>query len=496
MADDNKIPIVIRTQVYLTDTDFFCNKSWTISFNFNTKSWVSFHSYLPNWYIGDNNFFYSGVNGCCTDIDGSNFTAIVGDLSKVPSTTTTTTALLTTTTTTVSPLKPIYCDLEASAIITSCELEGTAIITVPATTTTTICARPSGLAEFSFISGYEITGDPVVDSTISLATACEAIAITVVRSPDVTVNGFTAGALSLEIDSIVYVNAYSIDCTLVSDGWYYTPEGQEFGYAYHVINGIISEIATCDCGVMPEITEEVYNVPECCGTLFTDGNDVYYYNSNMNLLNVPGFTSTYGIAMTSHYLWSVTTAFLQWDITLAPFTATYNTSIPFPVGFTTSSGIVAIDDATLIAVDDSVSPPNVVELTIDNPVSPTFITPVIKFALQTDRIAAGNLLYTNDGKLIVINQDTVSTDYYLTQYDYATGTIEADLQLTVVPTSIYQCDCTIFITVGSTVYAIEKSSPNSIVEVTTITPAPISATQVATCVGGTLIETTTTTTTI
>ena len=47
----------LRTQVYLTDKNYFCNKSWTVSFNFNTKSWISFHSYLPNFYIGENKLF-------------------------------------------------------------------------------------------------------------------------------------------------------------------------------------------------------------------------------------------------------------------------------------------------------------------------------------------------------------------------------------------------------------------------------------------------------
>jgi hypothetical protein len=75
---------IIRKQVYLTDLEYFCNKSWTLSFNLNTKSWVSFHSYIPNWYIAENNFFYSGLNDCCGD-----FEAIVAN--PVPNTTTTTT---------------------------------------------------------------------------------------------------------------------------------------------------------------------------------------------------------------------------------------------------------------------------------------------------------------------------------------------------------------------------------------------------------------------
>ena len=49
------------TVVSVTNPLYFCNKSWTLSFNMNTKSWVSFHTYLPNYYIGDNNFYYSGM---------------------------------------------------------------------------------------------------------------------------------------------------------------------------------------------------------------------------------------------------------------------------------------------------------------------------------------------------------------------------------------------------------------------------------------------------
>jgi hypothetical protein len=59
-------PLVVQ----LTDRTYFCNKSWTMSFNFNTKSWISFHTYLPNYYIGENNFFYSGLN------DGCNMTVV------------------------------------------------------------------------------------------------------------------------------------------------------------------------------------------------------------------------------------------------------------------------------------------------------------------------------------------------------------------------------------------------------------------------------------
>lgn len=51
-----------RNYLDLNDSRYFCNKSFTISFDFDTKSWVSFHSYLPNYYVGWNNVFYSGIN--------------------------------------------------------------------------------------------------------------------------------------------------------------------------------------------------------------------------------------------------------------------------------------------------------------------------------------------------------------------------------------------------------------------------------------------------
>jgi hypothetical protein len=117
-----------QIQVLLTDPDYFCNKSWTISFNFNTKSWTSFHSYLPNFYIGENNFFYSGINGCCYDFD-----FVAGPIVPDPTTTTTTTT------------RPLECDIT-----------GTAVQIYPTTTTTTTIAIPSlVLSQACFAGSYE-----------------------------------------------------------------------------------------------------------------------------------------------------------------------------------------------------------------------------------------------------------------------------------------------------------------------------------------------------
>lgn len=47
-------------EVQLSDITYFCNKSFTISYDFETQSWISFHSYLPSYYIGSSNFYLSG----------------------------------------------------------------------------------------------------------------------------------------------------------------------------------------------------------------------------------------------------------------------------------------------------------------------------------------------------------------------------------------------------------------------------------------------------
>ena len=52
-----------RIEVSLDDTKYFCNKSWTLSYNFYTKTWVSFHSFKPLFYNYFIDTFESGIKG-------------------------------------------------------------------------------------------------------------------------------------------------------------------------------------------------------------------------------------------------------------------------------------------------------------------------------------------------------------------------------------------------------------------------------------------------
>ena len=122
---------VLRQYVDLTDTKYFCNKSWTLSFDMNTKSWVSFHSYIPNFYIAENNFFYSGLNGGC-DLEA----IAIHEITTTTTTSTSTTAAPCCNLSGTAVFIPGVCETDGTAVsVDPCELDGTA--TSPTTTTTT-----------------------------------------------------------------------------------------------------------------------------------------------------------------------------------------------------------------------------------------------------------------------------------------------------------------------------------------------------------------------
>lgn len=50
------------TRIELSNSDYFCNISFTISYSLTTQSWISFHSYVPNYYISHPSYFESGLN--------------------------------------------------------------------------------------------------------------------------------------------------------------------------------------------------------------------------------------------------------------------------------------------------------------------------------------------------------------------------------------------------------------------------------------------------
>lgn len=486
--------LTIKTQVYLTDAEYFCNKSWTVSFNMNTRSWTSFHSYLPNWYIGENNFFYSGINDCCTDFD-VDLQVLAGSMRYELTTTTSTAKPIIPTTTSTTTLF-IDCELIGSAIITNCALEGIAIITVPATTTTTICQRPQNMNTYFFVSGYELPSLPQVTTSNSLEDACMGISIVKVAIPNITLTNFSVNAISLSVGSDLYYNADNSDCSFVTDGWYYTEEGLYNDFVYNVQGGQIISIDKCGCETTTTTTTNSINVSECCNAIFNIEDLLYLYNQDdsLLLLPIPGFMTAIGLAMTSNYLWSTDGVTIQqWDINLSPFSATYNKVIDFPTAFVYGKGMSAKNDDKLLIVDATNNPQVIKEVDITTPIA-TVTSTVI--TLPVNRINVSNILYTSTGKIIVAGYDNVTLNNYITQLDVLTNVIELDMNIGAVSLPIiYECDCDIFFNTGTGVtYLINDQSPYALTEMQTSTDIINSATQIMNCVTDVIYTTTTTTT--
>jgi hypothetical protein len=183
----------------------------------------------------------------------------------------------------------------------------------------------------------------------------------------------------------------------------------------------------------------------------------------------------------------------------------FSRNITLPVGFTTASGISSLSNTLLIAVDSSVSPQEVVQLTLPPvtiPPSAYSATMTTMFTLQADRVALGNFLYTSSGKLLIFNQDSISSTYYLTQYDYTTNAIDLDIDLgSVVPKSIFECECSVFVTDNNgDVYVVDSAPSYSLTFIDNFGIIPSSAAQANTCIicsltdNANLITTTSTTT--
>lgn len=51
-----------KLEILLGDPTYFCNRSWTVSYYPGLKAWISFHPYIPNFYIGQNGTFLTGKN--------------------------------------------------------------------------------------------------------------------------------------------------------------------------------------------------------------------------------------------------------------------------------------------------------------------------------------------------------------------------------------------------------------------------------------------------
>lgn len=481
--------------IYVEDPTYFCNRSFTISYNFNIQAWVSFHSYIPNWFISDNSFFYSGTNSCCDD---GEFIAMVGDSQREVTTTSTTTRTPPTTTTTTT-LK-IDCTLVGTAFSADCSLEGEAIITVPPSTTTTECMRPPFLPEFFLIYGYELPSEPPIPTYGSFEDACMGISILTSTLPNSTILSISLNANSLEIGEYLYLDSDKSNCDYVSDGWYFTDEGLWNGFVYQVQDGRITAINTCGCDTVVSTTTMVDDLSRCCSIVMYTDYSVFYNinNSELNPLQVPllpPFTPI-GIGMTSTKFWTINGDIREWDITLSPFSAFYNRTINLPAGYSPSPGIAAKDNVTIFAVNN-VSPQDIVEIDVS---STTAVMSSALVTLPSDIFVTSNLLYAVGSKLIFAGEDTVTSDVHIYQVDLSTITIEEDITVSSSKLiGVYECECNIYFVDEDNKLFVFNRSTSSLIEINGSLSGVTSLTQASTCSNSTLTEefvnTTTSTTT-
>ena len=172
----------------------------------------------------------------------------------------------------------------------------------------------------------------------------------------------------------------------------------------------------------PSTPSEPYNLATC-DIIFNLGDAIYGYvfstnvSTNITSYFTPSPIGSNDIAHTNTKLWMYDSSFIQeYDITLSPFSVTFNRyiNLPQPLG----AGLGVIDNTTLVSSSGS----DIVE--IDITTSTAVITP--KFTIPSGRFIAGDMVYTYSApnKLICSYDDFTNT--YITQHDYATGTIEVD----------------------------------------------------------------------
>jgi hypothetical protein len=251
------------------------------------------------------------------------------------------------------------------------------------------------------------------------------------------------------------------------------------------------------------------SLDECCGFIGLTSTDAYIgtispitnLDTQINgLINIPGFvpSATAGVAFTSDKLWIIDTDIKEWDITLQPFTAVFNRNITY--GETPSvAGNIAINNTTLLAVNSIASPQEILELDVTT----TTAVSTSKFAIQANRNVISNLIYTTQGKLVFVSQDTVSSDHYITQYNYSDGTLELDVNIGAVGANvILECNCLIQLldvsgTTG-TMYVFDPTGSITLVgtgEIPEYTTASQSATYITCGIENTTTSTTSTTST-
>lgn len=348
-----------RRVVQLTDPTQFANRSWSLSFNFKIMSWVSFHSYIPNWYMPSTKGFLSGSNVCCDEMEG-----FAMDSYHDPSVSTTTTTTIPTTSTTTTKAPGIStttttttirdCDFDVEVTPMDCNV-GDFIGWIITPSPEPVCKRPSMelLSDVYFLLSYTIVSGPtVIDPTVSQEAACEAIEyLKTVDIGDVTIETLRGQVEALFQGATVYLWNDTDDCEKVPDGYYVTDESFATGFVYHVVDGIVVGVEAC----IPPTTTTTTTLVSTTTTTTTEGcgcadlvvvvaqgdlddstgNTVPFSNGTMyyQYVNCEGNMVTTQFSASGTYtvcgeLYSMNSAYLYYMKNNAPVVPTYSSETP------------------------------------------------------------------------------------------------------------------------------------------------------------------------
>jgi hypothetical protein len=198
---------------------------------------------------------------------------------------------------------------------------------------------------------------------------------------------------------------------------------------YPDVDGFSVDILNICCSTPPP------TVPTCSVLLYGSGGlNAYLQSSNTNIpLGVYNISGP-DIAHTTTKLWSsANNQITEYDITLSPWSITFNRTIVMPSGVLLGNGLGAITNTKLISSNSLALPEEIIVLDITTNTA----VPVVIGTLGLNRIVDGDILVTTTNKILVTNKDINVNGVYLTQYSYPSGAFEVEVDITSLPTNQY-----------------------------------------------------------
>lgn len=336
---------------------------------------------------------------------------------------------------------------------------------------------------FTLPFGRQVSGDIMYTTNNKIIVTTKSENSSVFHISQYTYNGTS---WVLEFDKNITNSSYLPNGLATMDGGI-TIFNQWFNTPYTKINNL-SPYNTTTGSVLNPLPAGASNVPSCCNISFqpnifpnlpsltptptpssgfntscnnilyrTQTNQYYSYNFSTNastLLNVapnpnPTLDTSNGVPITlAHttnkswvYAWDTTTnatVIRESNITLSPFTSTFNRNITLPAGYKPANGLVAINDTTLVGVNLVPKPSTLTNgikqkgyyYVVEYDISGNTAIPTVKFMLPVWTEPAGGLLYVGGSipKVLMFARDPITGgNTSINQWVYSTGQLEVKI---------------------------------------------------------------------